>query len=218
MMLVELNRPPFAAASHTSSNSSVRDVARTIASLVALSAASMRASRSFWASALAFSLARSKLSSANETFSAIRAISATISSSSAHVLPTKNSNTPMLSLGLDQRNGDAGGDAGLARGLMPGLPLRRVEDIVVDAGFCVRNALPQTPVSIRVAGVDRERRPHDLFDDLARPGDRLQPDRVRLAQAGPPWPRIFRCIPRHRKPADRVPVRSWREEWLRWSR
>jgi len=34
-------------ASHTSSNNSLRDLARTIASLVALSAASMRASRSF---------------------------------------------------------------------------------------------------------------------------------------------------------------------------
>ena len=99
-MLVELNRPPFAAASHTSSNSSVRDVARTIASLVALSAASMRPRRSFWASALAFSPARSKFSSANETFSAIRAISAMISSSSAHDFPTKNISTPMLSPAL----------------------------------------------------------------------------------------------------------------------
>ena len=60
----------------------------------------MRVSRSFWASALAFSLARSKLSSANETFSAIRAISATISSSSAHSFPTKNINTPTLSSAL----------------------------------------------------------------------------------------------------------------------
>ena len=47
-MLVELKRPPLAAASHTSSCSSVRDFARMIASLVALSAANMRPSRSFF--------------------------------------------------------------------------------------------------------------------------------------------------------------------------
>jgi hypothetical protein len=46
-MEVKVNLPPFAAASHTSSNSSVRDDARMIASLVELSAASMRVKRSF---------------------------------------------------------------------------------------------------------------------------------------------------------------------------
>ncbi len=55
-MLVELNLPPCAAASHTSSNISVRDLARMIASLVALSAANIRVSRSFCSSAFAFSV------------------------------------------------------------------------------------------------------------------------------------------------------------------
>ena len=72
-ILAELKRPPCAAASQTSSYSSVRVLARMIASLVALSAANMRVNRFFCSSALAFALARSKLSSANETFSAIRA-------------------------------------------------------------------------------------------------------------------------------------------------
>ena len=61
-MVVEVNLPPLAAASHTSSNSSLRDFARMIASLVALSAASMRVRRSFCSSVLAFSSARSKFS------------------------------------------------------------------------------------------------------------------------------------------------------------
>ena len=46
-MVAEVNRPPFAAASHTISNSSVRDLARMMASLVALSAANIRVRRSF---------------------------------------------------------------------------------------------------------------------------------------------------------------------------
>ena len=83
-------------------------------------------------------------------------------------------------VGLDQRNGDAGGDAGLACGLMPGLPLGRVEDVVID-GRLLRSERPAADArSIRVAGIDRERRPHDLLDDRAGPGNRLQPDRVRL--------------------------------------
>ena len=68
-MVVEVNLPPVAAAAQTRSNSSVRDFARMIASLVALSAANIRASRSFCSSVLAFSSARSKFSSANETLS-----------------------------------------------------------------------------------------------------------------------------------------------------
>jgi len=67
-----------------------------IASLVALSAANMRVNRSCCWSATAFSFARSKLSSANDTFSAIRASNAMISSSSAQDLLTKNSSTPTL--------------------------------------------------------------------------------------------------------------------------
>ena len=50
----------------------LRDLARTIASLVALSAANMRVRRSFCSSVLAFSSARSKFSSANDTLSASR--------------------------------------------------------------------------------------------------------------------------------------------------
>ena len=71
-MEVKVNLPPFAAASHTRSNSSARDDARMIASLVALSAASMRVRRSFWTSVRALSSARSKFSSANDTLSANR--------------------------------------------------------------------------------------------------------------------------------------------------
>src|SRR5947207_15884062 len=47
-MEVNVNLPPLAAASHTSSNRSARDDARMIASLVELSAASIRVRRSFW--------------------------------------------------------------------------------------------------------------------------------------------------------------------------
>ena len=118
-MLVELNRPPCAAAVHTSSNISVRDLARMIASLVALSAANIRVNRSFCSSAFAFAFARSKLSSANETFSAIRASSAMISSSAAHDLPTKNITTPTLCPALIRGTRDAGDDAGLASDLLP---------------------------------------------------------------------------------------------------
>ena len=67
-----MNLPPLAAASHTRSNNSARDVARMIASLVALSAASMRVRRSFWISVRALSSAWSKFSSANDTLSAKR--------------------------------------------------------------------------------------------------------------------------------------------------
>ena len=75
--VVEVNLPPCRAASHTSSNNSLRDLARMIASLVALSAANMRVRRSFCSSVLAFSSARSKLSSANDTLSASRCSSST---------------------------------------------------------------------------------------------------------------------------------------------
>ena len=213
-----VNLPPFAAASHTSSNSSVRDLARMIASLVALSAANMRVRRSFCASAFAFSSARSKLSSANDTFSAIRASSATISSSAAQDLPTKNSRTPTLSPALIRGTATQAIDAGLASGLLPRLPLRRVQDIVVDARLLRPERLAADAAAIGVVRIDREARPRDLLDDFTRPGDRLQPDRARLRKQGPPWRPICRCGPRHRKRADRVPARSWREEWLRWSR
>ncbi len=46
-MVAEVNLPPFAAASHTISNSSLRDLARMMASLVALSEANIRVRRSF---------------------------------------------------------------------------------------------------------------------------------------------------------------------------
>ncbi len=145
MMLVELNRPPFAAASHTSSNSSARDVARTIASLVVLSAPSMRASRSFWASAFAFSLARSKFSSANETFSAIRAISATTSSSSAHDLPTKNISTPTLCPDLISGTATQAVTPVSRAVCCQGRPCAELRISWLTQGFCVRNARPQTP-------------------------------------------------------------------------
>ena len=71
-MDVAVNLPPSAVAWHTRSNNSLRVVARTIASLVALSAASMRVRRSFCSSVFAFSSARSNVSSANDTLSASR--------------------------------------------------------------------------------------------------------------------------------------------------
>ena len=46
-MVVDVNLPPPAAASHTRSNSSSRDLARMMASLVALSEANIRVRRSF---------------------------------------------------------------------------------------------------------------------------------------------------------------------------
>ena len=51
-IVVEVNLPPSTAAAQTSSNISARDLARMIASLVALSAANMRVSRSFCSSVL----------------------------------------------------------------------------------------------------------------------------------------------------------------------
>jgi hypothetical protein len=72
MIEVEVNLPPLAAASHTSSNSSAREVARMIASLVELSAASMRVRRSFCTSVLDLSSAWSKFSNAKDTLSTRR--------------------------------------------------------------------------------------------------------------------------------------------------
>src|SRR5204862_6009566 len=61
---------------------------------------------------------------------------------------------PDALVGLDQGNRDTGGDARLARGLMPGLPLSRVEDIVVD-GWLLRPKRPAADArSIPVAGID----------------------------------------------------------------
>src|SRR5258705_6028109 len=102
-----------------------------IASLVALSAANIRDSRSFCWSALAFSLARSKLSSATETLSAIRASRAMISSSAAQLLPTKEHQYADALAELGERQCDAAHDAGIASQLPP--RPGRLRDIVVDA-------------------------------------------------------------------------------------
>ena len=93
-MVVAVNFPPLAAASHTSSNSSLRDLARIIASLVALSAASIRVRRSFCSSVLAFSSARSKLPSAKDTLSASRCSSSANSGVNVSICEEINSITP----------------------------------------------------------------------------------------------------------------------------
>ncbi len=143
-MVAQLNFAPSAAASHTSSNSSARDFARMIASLVALSAANMRESRSFCASALAFSLARSKLSSATDTFSAIRAISAMTSSSVLHSFPTKKIKTPMILPSL------VSGTATQAMTPASSPTLCHRPNVIgmslLMQGRWVRNAWPQIPV------------------------------------------------------------------------
>jgi len=94
LMVVEVNLPPFAAASHTISNSCGRDLARMIASLVALSAANIRLSRSFCSSVFCFSSTRSKLSRANETFSASLPRSSTRSSVNAASSQERKRSTP----------------------------------------------------------------------------------------------------------------------------
>ena len=69
--------------------------------------------------------------------------------------------------------------------IVPETPTVSSEDIIID-GRLLRSERPAADArSIHVAGIDRERRPHDLLDDGAGPGNRLQPDRVRLARAGP---------------------------------
>src|ERR1700686_5315252 len=85
-----------------------------IASLVALSASSMPARRSFCLSALAFSSARSKFSSATDTFSAMRPISAMISSSLAQDFSIRNSSTPMLLPALMSGSGFSAVNRGIA--------------------------------------------------------------------------------------------------------
>ena len=74
-----------------------------IASLVSLSAANMRVSRSFCSSALAFSSARSKLSSAKETFSASLSSSSTNSGVNASFSGRENSITPTACSADEQR-------------------------------------------------------------------------------------------------------------------
>ncbi len=103
-----MNLPPVAAASQTSWYNSLRDFARMIASLVALSAANMRDSRSFCSSARAFSSARSKLASANDTFSASRCNSAIISGLKVPNSLDRNTSAPIASPFLS--NGNAAPD------------------------------------------------------------------------------------------------------------
>ena len=102
-MVVEVNLPPFAAALHTSSNSSARDLARMIASLVALSAANIRVRRSFWLSVLAFSSARSKFPIANDTLSASRCSSSANSGVNVSFSEEMKNMTPTALAGNHQR-------------------------------------------------------------------------------------------------------------------
>src|SRR5467141_778264 len=177
-MVAEVNVPSKTAASHTSSNNCARVLARMIASLVALRASNIPVRRSFCFSALAFSSARSKLSRANETFSAIRAKSSMISLSAAQDLLTKNINTPTLLPALR----DAGDNTGGESRLLPRPSLHRIKDIVIDARLLRSKRLAANAGPIDVIRIDRKARPRDLFDDLTRSGDRLQPDRIRLRQ------------------------------------
>ena len=180
-MLVELNLPPCAAAWQASSNISVRDFARMIASLVALSAANIRVSRSFCSSALAFSFARSKLSSANETFSAIRASSAMISSSTAHDLPTKNVRTPTLSPALIRGTATQATTPVSCPACCQGPPSSSWE-IVVDARALGPERLAADAFAVLIIGIDRELRPRDQIEISPVAGGRLQPGRTRLGQ------------------------------------
>ena len=140
---VEVKSPPRSAASQTNSNSSARDLARVIASFAALSAANMRVVRSRCSSALAFSAARSKLSSAKETFSAMRENSAMISSSVAHARPTKNISTPMLLPPLIMGTATQAMTPASRRASAQA-PLLAVMS-ALTADFRVRNASPATP-------------------------------------------------------------------------
>ena len=117
-----------------------------IASLVALSAANMRVSRSFCSSAFVFSAARSKFSSAKETFSAIRDSTATISSSAAQDLPTKNISTPTLLPNLIRGTATQATTPVLCPACRQGRPCSELRISLLMQGFCVRNALPQTPL------------------------------------------------------------------------
>ncbi len=85
-----------------------------IASLVALSAANMRDSRSFCSSARAFSSARSKLASANDTFSASRCNSAIISGLKVPNSLERNTSAPIASPFLSKRQRRAGLAAAVA--------------------------------------------------------------------------------------------------------
>ena len=66
----------------------------------------------------------------------MRAISAMISSSAAQDLLRKNSITPMLLPALIRGSRDAGGDAGVAFGLLPRRSLVPSGDIALTLGFC----------------------------------------------------------------------------------
>src|SRR5216683_7665303 len=182
--VAEPNFAPCTAAWQTISNSSARDLARMIASLVALRDANIRARRSVSWSAFAFLSARSKLSRANETFSASRASSATISLSAAQDLLTKNSNTPTLLPAFDKRKRNASHNAGLASHLLPRPSLHRVEDIKIDARLLRSKRVAANTGPIDVIRIDREARPRDQFDNFTGSRDRFQPDRIRLCKKG----------------------------------
>jgi len=96
LMVVEVNFPPFAAASHTISNSCVRDLARMIASLVALRAPNMRFNLRKARSLPLRAASRSKLSSAYEMFADMRSSSETIWPSSEPASRRVTSSTPTL--------------------------------------------------------------------------------------------------------------------------
>ena len=145
-IVVELNFAPCTAPAQTRSNSSVRERARMIASLVALSAANIRASRSSCSSTFAFSSARSKFSRANETFSPIRASSAMISLSAAQAWLTQNIKTPMLLRNLTSGTATQATIPRSRAAWCHGFASSELRMSLLMQGSCVRKAFPHMPV------------------------------------------------------------------------
>ena len=95
-MVAEANIPPKTAASHTSSNNSARDLARTIASFVPLMAPNILLSLCMACSPVLRAASRSKLSSAYEMFADIRSNSETMWSFRDPASRRVTSSTPTL--------------------------------------------------------------------------------------------------------------------------
>src|SRR6202035_2326539 len=81
---------------------------------------------------------------------------------------------------LDKRKRDASHDAGFATGLLPGLSLRRIEDILVDTRLLRAECIPANAFAVDIVRVYRERRHLRQVDRFTGSGNRLQPSRVRL--------------------------------------
>jgi hypothetical protein len=84
--------------------------------------------------------------------------------------------------GFDERKRNASHDSALASRLVPGLSLRRVEDIGIDARLLRSKRGPANTGPVDIVRIDRKARPRNQFDNFTRSGDRLQPDRTRLRE------------------------------------